>query len=285
MIHYYFFKNVITNLDNDILEKLEFDDNLVFNLANFNNTPSFYSLFHITRNDKYKIQNYFDGMEFNSFIVECMINLQKNNNYKQLLFLYAMVTHRTLNDYLYPYVNALKSSDYSFTTAINMLDFYDAKRNGFDVTKDSIVKEFHDSFVYYDYMDELIRYPMVKAFKLMSSESYFKRCYRKKKTFYKKYAKVKYRMVLLKLWSLFFRKHGIIPTDFPYRKKIDTKLLNVKKDHYKIGEREYCDSLDEILKNALKDSLTIISAINSYLFDNNDQKIRKIYNIPEEKKL
>ena len=58
-----------------------------------------------------------------------------------------------------------------------------------------------------------------------------------------------------------------------------------KKDHYKIGEREYCDSLDEILKNALKDSLTIISAINSYLFDNNDQKIRKIYNIPEEKKL
>ena len=285
MIHYFFFKDVISKLDSNIQNSLDYDDNLIFNFANFNTTPSFYKLFNLFKNDKYKIQNYFDSNEFNSFIVDSIINLQKDNDYKKLLFLYGMVSHRILNNYLYPYVHALKSNEYSFNIALNMLDFYYSKYNGFDVKKESIYKKFPDSFIYYDYMDELIRNPLIKNFKLMSSKEYFIRCYKKKKKFYKKYAKVRYKIIYLSIISIFYHKHGITPKEFPYKDRIDTKLLNKKKDYFKIGEKDYNDTFEEIIQKALKETTSTIQAINSYLFSNNDTKIRKIFNIPETKKL
>lgn len=285
MIHYYFFKDVVSKLDLNIQTCLDYDDNLIFNLANFNTTPSFYKLFNLYKNDKYKIQNYFDGNDFNSFIVDCIINLQKDNDYKKLLFLYAMVSHKILNNYLYPYIHALKSNDYSFNIALNMLDFYYSKWHGYDITKESIYKTFQNSFIYYDYMDELIRNPLIKNFKLMSSQAYFNRCYKKKKKFYKKYAKVRFKIIYLSLLSIFYLKHGITPKEFPYKDKLDTKLLNKKKEYFKIGEKEYNDTVEEIIQKALKETISTIQAINSYLFSNNDTKIRKIFNIPETKKL
>ena len=285
MLHYYFFKDLVDNLDKQIKENLEYDDSLLFNLANFNSTPSFYKLFNLLKDDKYAIQDYFDKDSFNSIIIESAINLQKNNNYNQLLFLYGMISHKILNDYLYPYINALKPNITSFNTALNMLDFYYAKRNEFDVTKESIYIKFNTSFKYYDYMDELIRFPMVKVCKLMSSNTYFTKCYKRKKKFYKRFAIVKYRSFWLRFTSLFYLKNGIKPKDFPYKKNIDSSLLNMKRVEYKIGDQIYNDNLDEIINKALKESLSIIKAINSYLFENNESKFRKIYNISPNKKL
>lgn len=285
MIHYYFFKDVIENLDNSVKTKLEYDDNLIFNFANFNSSPSFYKLFNFIKNDKYSVQDYFDKEDCNSIIVESAINLEKNNDYKKLLFLYGMIAHKTLNNYLYPYINSLKSNTYSFNTGLNMIDFYYSKRNGMDVTKESIYKKFKDSFVYYDYMDELIRYPMVKICKLMASETYFTKCYKRKKKFYKKFAKVKYKIVWLKFISLFFHKNGIAPKEFPYRKNVDTNLLNMKKIEFQLGENIYNDNIDELINKALKDTLNRIKAVNDYLFSHVDKNFRKIYNISLEKKL
>ena len=119
----------------------------------------------------------------------------------------------------------------------------------------------------------------------MSSESYFTRCYKKKKKFYKRFAKVKYKAFLLSFYSLFYRRRKILPKEFPYRKKIDTNLLNVKKAFFKIGEFEYNYTIDELVNKALKDAVNKIKALNSYLFDNNENKFRKEFNIPEEKKI
>ena len=285
MLHYYFFKDVVEKLDNSIKSKLEYDDNLIFNFANFNTSSLFYKIFNPFKNDKYNIQNYFDKDTFNSIIIDSAISIQKNNDFNKLLFLYGMIAHKTLNDYLYPYVNALKSNTYSFNDALNMLDFYSAKRNGLDITKESIYKIFKDSFQYYDYMDEVIRFPMIKTCKLMSSFTYFTKCYKRKRKFYKKYARAKYRIVWIKFISIFYRKHSLSPKEFIYKKKIDTNLLNVKKVEFKIGEKIYNDNLDELINKAVKESLNIIRAVNSYLFDNNDKKLRQIYNIPQTKKL
>ena len=52
MLHYYFFKDVVENLDNSIKSKLDYNDDLLFNLANFNTTPAFYKLFNLFKNDK-----------------------------------------------------------------------------------------------------------------------------------------------------------------------------------------------------------------------------------------
>lgn len=285
MIHYYFFNDLVSKLDSNILQKMDYDDNLIFNIANFNTSPSFYKIFNLFKGDKYKIQNKFDNNEYNSFIVDCIINLQKENDYKKLLFLYGMVSHRILNNYIYPYIYTLKSDEYSFNRALNMLDFYLSKWNSFDVTKESIYKKFSEAFTYYDYMDELIRNPMVKDFKLMSSQEYFKKCYKNKKKFYKKFAKVKYKSIYLSLVALLYHKNGLSPKEFPYKDRIDTRLLNKKKEFFKIGDKEYNDTFEEMIQKAQKEALNTISAINSYLFSNNDVKIRKIYNIPETKKL
>ncbi len=285
MIHYYFYKDVLDKLDNEIKEKMDFNESLLFNYANFNSSPTFFKLFNFFKIDKYGMQNNFDGVNFNNFIVDCAVVLNKENKFNQLQFLYGMMAYRILNDYLYPFINTLKSNDYSFNIALNMIDFYFAKRNGFDVTKESIYEKFPDSFIYYDYMDELIRFPLVKNFKLMSSESYFKRCYKKKKKFYKRFAKVKYKAFLLSFYSLFYRRRKILPKEFPYRKKIDTNLLNVKKAYFKIGEFEYNYTIDELVNKALKDAVNKIKALNSYLFDNNENKFRKEFNISEEKKI
>ncbi len=285
MIHYYFFKKVVDNIDKSIMDRIDYSNDLLFNVANFNSTPAFYRLFNLFKGDKYGIYDYFKSPACNDFIIDCTISLQKNNDFNKLFLIYGMLSHKILNDYLYPFINVFKDNTYSFNTALNMLDYYYTKKDGINLTKVSICKLFPNSFTYYDYMDELIRYPIVKNFKLMSSKSYFLRCYKTKKKFYKKYAKVKYKKVLLRMWAFLFRKRVVKPNEYYYKDEIDIKLLNVKKVNYKIGENEYNDSLEELLKKALFDVVNKIKAINSYLIDNNDSKFRKEFKISPEKKL
>ena len=52
-----------------------------------------------------------------------------------------------------------------------------------------------------------------------------------------------------------------------------------------IGENTYNYSLDEVIDIALNDVLERINAFNLYLFDTNDKKLRKLYNIDELKKM
>ena len=285
MIHYYFFNDLVNRLDNQTKTKLDYDDNLLFNLANFNTSPSFYKLFNISKRDKYKVQEYFDSDDFYSFLVECAINVQKDNDYKKLLFLYAMISHKILSSYLYPYITSLKSNTYTMDVGLNMLDFYFARRHGLDVTKESLYNKFKGGFIYHEYMDELIRYPMIKICKLMSSESYFTKCYKRKKKFYRKYGVVKYKIVWLKFTSLLYRKKGTLPKDFPYKKIIDANLLNVRRKEFILNDKTYNGTIDDLYEKAIKDSIEAIKALNLYLFDNNDKLFRKLFKIPEKKAL
>lgn len=284
ILNYYFFKKVIDKLDDNIKSNLRYDEDLLLNLSNFKSSPLFFDIYKLKNDRKYNMYENFHSELFDEFLIECAINLEKENSYKKLLLFYGMLAHHVLESHIDPYLNALKSDDYDIRYAENMIDYYYSKKLELDIIKKPLNDKFPQAFLYLDYMDELIHNPMIKVFKLMSSKNYFKKCYKKLRRFYSSSKMSLIKRMNYPLWDL-FRKNKIKAKSFYYRDDIDTKLLNMEKNEYQIGENTYNYSLDEVINIALDDVLERINAFNLYLFETNDKKLRKLYNIDELKKM
>lgn len=265
-LHYIFLKKVTLKLDPMILNELEYDDNLIFNLSNFKNIGNFYSLKSFK--DKYNFTSNLND-KFNEFIVECLLNIEKHNDYNQLYFVYALISSYTLEKYINEYIESLNNDKLNDEEINKMIDFSIASENNIDISKNNLYKIFKNSFNYYDYMDNLIHNPCIRLFKFLASTNYFKKCYKNKKKYYKKFMNYNLRYPIHKFISLIFKsKKRVKDMIYKDNRLNDLKLID-----------------DNTLDLALNDVLNQIKAINEYLFDDKESDLRKIYNIENDKKI
>lgn len=265
-LHYSFFKKVTEGIPNYIKKEIEYDDDLIFNLSGFNDIGYYYSLKSFK--DKY---NFSDSLKekFDEFIVECIIKLSKENDYESLYFLYAMISNNVIDKYLNQYVDSVKGNKLRKEKLYKMIDFSIASKDNFDIKNNNLYKRFKKSFNYYKYMDNLIHEPCIGTLKFLASTEYFKRCYKKKKKFYKSFTNYNIRYPYHKFISLLFRTKKNI-NDFIMKDNRNIDLILIS---------------DKTINKALDEVLEYIEAINEYLFDLKESNLRKLFNIKKEKKL
>lgn len=265
-LHYAFFKRVTEGLDDYIKKEIEYDDNLIFNLSGFNNIGNYYSLKSFK--DKYKFS---EGLNenFDTFITECLLNISKNNDYQKLYFLYALISSHVLDKYLLDYIESIEGKNLSKEKLYKMIDFSIASIDKVDISNNNLYKMFEESFTYYDYMDDLIHEPCIMTLKFMASKEYFKKCYKKKKKFLKSFTKR----------NIFFLNHKIINVLFRSKKNTNDFIM---KDNRKI---DITLISNETLQKAYNEVKNIINEVNDYLFNFNEKGVRKIFNIPKDKKI
>ncbi len=284
LTNYYFLKQIVDKLPKNIEFNKEISKDLIFNFANFNSTSYFYKKVN-KKKDKYQLFNKIYDKSFDSFYVDLLIELKKDLNPYKLLFSYGIYTNYYLTNNLKEYILKTKNSTTTLDEAYNMLDFYFANKNDdINLKKTNLRLFFLNGYNYFDYMEELIHKPLLKNYNIFNSYNYFKKSYKNKEKFYSFCTKsrVGIRKILFKLFSRIYK----INTKFYfYNDKIDTKLINLQRNKFEINDKTYELSLEEYINEIKKEVLKIISDINDYLFYNNDKKIRKLFNIPDEKNL
>lgn len=289
MLSYYFLKQVLDVQPNRIKEKLEYDKDLLFNLSTFNDLGSFYRLFQPLKKDKYKLHEMLQTDTFHEFIYECILICKKNNDYNQLLFIYAMVSSYVLKNHILPYLSVRLSKKLTYTKACTMIDYYYASsRDSLNLTKLSLSDYFPTAFTYYDWMEELIHKPFIKTFKFFCTKPYFMKCY-KKKRFYFTYctrSKTKLKLIPFKLYDWILNHRGQPKAShYIYTSKISTSLFNLNKKPYLVGEETYNYCFDDIISNALSETKQYTDAINLFIsFDQEKPLLRMLHIECETKK-
>ncbi len=279
MLHYYFLKQVIEKLPYNIKNNLEYDNDLLFNLATFNDLGLFYKIFNPIKKDKYRLNEKLESDKFNDFILECIYICKKNNNYQQLLFIYAMISHNILHRHISEYLSIRLSKKLRFDTACNMIDYYYTKANdNIDLTKVALTDYFPNGFIYHDFMEDLIHKPFIKVFSFFCTDSYFNHAMKMKKCFYSHFNRSKTRIKLIpyKLYDIIFNHRGKPKASlYLYTSKVDTSLFNLRKKPYLIGENTYTYSLEDVINNALNETKRWIDAIHQFISYDNDKLLKK----------
>lgn len=273
-INYYFFKEVLSNVNESIVSEFIYDDSLIFNFSNFLNIPYFAYAYSLFKKDKYNLYEKMNN-DFYDFFLDCVIQLNMKNDYKRLFFLYALITTKTLHEYLTPYITKYKEKDETIDDIYNMLDYYYAYSSGIDLTKESLYQVFNNAYTYYDYVDNLIHYPIVKNYHVMASKNYYLKAYKRFYKYCKHDSAASNKKFFHKLFDTLFR-HGIKHKQyFVYTAKLNTSVLDRKSDN----------NLNQVLKLAKEASLARIHAMNDYLFTKNTKLFKKTFNIKEDKKI
>lgn len=283
MTQYYFLKDIINSLPLNVKNNLKYNNSLLFNVATFNDCGIFYKLFNPIRKDKYKINDKIHSQLFNDFIIECSYQCKKNDNYKQLLFLYGIITNHILKENIDKYLSIRLNKKLTYDKACNIIDCYYAKLNdNLDLTKVSITDYFKDGFKYTDYMESMIHNPCIKVFSFFCTKTYFSHSLKIKKLYYKYFtrSKTKIKLFPYKIYDLIFNHRGKPKaTSYIYTKKIDANLFNFNKKPYLINDITYNNSLDDVINDAKGQALEIIKSLNSYIFydkDNFKEYLKKL---------
>ena len=263
IIKYYGFQYVLNKLPNEIKEKLSYDDSLLFSLISFKSSPRFYS-----KKDKYDIFNKINNESFKNIIIDSTISLFTDNDFNKLLFLYGLVISDEIDNYLNQYLNQI-SKDYSLNESINMADKIIADKYEFNT--DDLIKNYPDSFIYYDYMDELIHLLFIKYYNFFGSTNYFKIAYRKMKKFYKNKTKPK-------IFNLEINESR-------YFDKYSTVIFNKNREEYIINNKNYHYDFNDFIDFIYSKIYDKINAINAFLFDNINDLFIKEYNIDPDIKI
>lgn len=271
-LNYYFFKDVVSNIKESILQEFIFDDSLMFNFSNFVNMPYFAYAYNIIRKDKYNLYEKLNN-QFDDFFIDCIIQLNMKNDYKRLFFMYALISTKTLHDYLDPYINKYKEPEETIDDVYNMLDYYFAYTENFDLTKEPLFTKFPDAYSYYNYVDDLVHYPIVKNYHIMASKNYLIKAYKRFYIYCKYDSSDSSKSFTHNLFDKLFRRGLKHKQYFLYTSKLNTSILDRKQD----------DNLNQLLKLAKEQTLLKINAMNDYLFTKNTKLFRKTFNIPESK--
>lgn len=284
MLNYYFLKDVIKHIPEEINSELTYDDSLLFNFANFLNIPKFTYLYNPFLKDKYQLDKEFEK-DFDSFFLECAISLNQLNDYKRLLFLYSILAIHNFRYHLNPYLVAIKKEKMTLEDCYNMLDVYLSNKAQIDLTKTTLYSLFNEGFHYYDYVEDLIHKPLIRSYKFMGSSGYFTKGYKKFRHFCKKNTVGEWKRGFYRMWDSLFARKKMGKKYFLYSKKMDMDLLNLKRKEYTSKDGIATEAFTDIWNQALNDTLDQINVLNDYLFAHNENKFRKRFNIHPEKKL
>lgn len=291
MCRYYILKKYLKQIPDDILSSNEITDDILFNYADFLSTPLFYK--RNPRRDKYHIYETINKENFNSFFIETLISASKyvarceEFPYDALIFIYALILYHLEDEILIPYMEQNKSDNTDIYEALNMLDFYySSKIDGVDLRKTNLTLKYEKGFEYQEMMENIIHQPIVKCCKLLETNNYFLRAYKRKAHFYNYYTKSKFGLKKLYIYAYVkISKNGLRRFAF-YRKEIDTRLLNIAKNEFEISNNKMNYSLEEMINKYLFNKfLEYSDAISDYLIDGRNKKIKKLLNISSEKKM
>lgn len=275
--HYKFLSDLMNKIK--FKDSFNYDDNILFNFANFINVSEFYSLKSFK--DKYKFEDKLN-LCFNQFILECVIKLKFENNFNNLLFLYSFISTHVLDKYINAYINAFKRKNMSILRASNMIDFYIYSINNDD--KMNLYKTFNKSFVYTKEMDDFIREPLIKTMDFLVPKNYFIKCYKHKIKFYKCFKRFNIRYFSHKIISIISKSKYKLK-DFFYSKDIDTNILNVKREKLLIDNNESNLTLISAYDKALNEAYNYIDSINDLLFNGRDSDFKKLFNVNKDIKI
>ena len=279
MIHYYFFKNLINSLPNNIISELSLSDDKIFYYANIMSIDKYYSIFSLRR-DKVKILSKIKE-NFNQFYTNSLINISEDKNINNLIFAYSFLAYNMLEEYIGNYVNTFKPYKLNYYEALNMIDLYFYKKIFPNQKKPNIRRDFKD--LSYDYkVDKLMHSAVVKSINQTGVTPYFYRCNKKRNLFYKHYNKF-YIKPFIYLIDI-FRKNKRNKAYY-YKNKIDENLLNNSHQEFIVSNIKYNYSIDELIEYLIKEMIPTCEMINNYLADGNDKEIRIYFNIPDEKEM
>lgn len=289
-INYYFMKDCIKEIPNAVKDVFPKENSIYFNMANFSTVSIYSFIYNPFKKDKYELDLKLRSSYLN-FIVECAIllksSMEENDSYfiESLLFLYGLITTNTLSDYLYPYLKGIKKDALNLDSALNILDTYMAKKNKIDLTKESLYSLFPNAYTYYDSIEQLIRNPMVKCYRFMGTNTYYKKSYKRFNKF-AKHSKDQSRLWDYKLFDNLFRRKKNKKIYLIYTKDEDSTLLNLKKEAYIVNGIEKHESFEQLLKLAKDKAIKRIEALNNYLFiPKGEQEFREEFHIDKLKKL
>ena len=164
----------------------------------------------------------------------------------------------------------------SLDEVFNMLDYYYAYQDGIDLTKEPLYKIFNNSYTYYDYVDNLIHYPLIKEYQFLASKQYFVKAYKRFYIYAKYDSASKIKRIDNKVFDFLFRKNQKHKQLFIYKNKLNTSILD---------RRSKEDNINNIFKKAKQETIDRINAMNDYLFTKNTKLFKKKFNIPEDKKI
>lgn len=275
LTHYYFFKNSLKLIPSDIKKNLTFNNELLFNLTTFNVAPKYTYLYNPFKRNKYHLYDDIYSDKFNDYFTSVLVIMAKKNDYKKLLLVYSMVSYYVFNQELIKYIKAIKGENANIDLMLNNFDYYYLlKEENRDLSKTKITTLFKD-LDYKNYYDELIHKLLVRHFNFFGSYAFYTKGYKRFKFFYSITEKSGF------LRFLTNKKKDISK----YQKKLDEDIFNNQKKEYILDDKFQKYSFDEFVNITLDKINVYYDAINSYLFDNNEKKIRDILNIPKERKI
>lgn len=282
MLKYYFLKDLLNELPDGIKDVSSIDKNIILDASTLIDAPSFYLMFNPFKKDKYKLDLKLNSDKFMPFIYDCIQNFKKNPTNEKLILIYGLITSYVLNKNIIPYINAKLPPYMDFFTATNMIDFYYAKVKGLDLSKVDLTYEFQDGFIYRDEFEEIINRPLIKNFNFLSSKTYFIKAYKDEWIYYSYFTRSRFKIkfAILKIYDLIFshRKGKQKLSRSIIKNKIDTKILNLTKQRYIINDKEYFNSLDELIKKAHNEAFGLLTIVNNYLFYNMEIEFNNTFN-------
>lgn len=286
MTHYYFLKKLIDKLPASIHNNMEYDNDLLFNCATFTDAGIFYKIFNPIKKDKYQLNNKLKSDKFDEFILECLYICKNNNNYKQLLLIYALIAHNILEEHISKFLSVRVTRKLKYPQICNMIDFYYSKANdNIDLTKQRLTEIFPNGFTYHDFIENLINKPFIKVFSTFCTKSYYKKSLRRKDFFYTYFtrSKTKLKLIPYTIYDFLFNHRGKPKARYYlYSSKVDTSIFNLTNKPYLIGDETYNYSLDDVINNALEEAKEYVDAINLYISYDNDKQLKKIFNIADK---
>lgn len=289
MLNYYIFKDSLEYIDKQIMDKIKYDDDLLFNLSTFNDLGLFFKLFNPFKKDKYQIYKKIYNENFYSFILECIYNAKTNNNYQQLLFIYAMCSSYILKKNFDSFIKNKLNRGLTYDKACNMIDYYYAMaKDKIDLSKVKLSKLFKNSFIYHNFMDNLIHNPLIKTYKFFCSKRYFTHSMVMKGYYYSSCTTSKFKLKYIPyfLYDVFLNHLGKPKAcSYIYTKRINTSILNLAKKEYIVDNISYNYSIEDIYNNTLNEIKDWYKAINQFIFFSDEKEIRKIFNINKNEKI
>lgn len=284
LLNYYFFKDSIKNINQEIISSAKIDNNTLFKQSFFYNSCDFYNMLNPFKKNPYRIASQLKTDSSHLFFKEILIESKKSNDNELILFTYAIILSHFLNTRFKYYIDKEITRTKNRYYVEKMIDsYFFNKFEKMSLYKINIADYFFDGFNLDDKYLDFIDKPIVRSFGLFCCKTYFENAYINAYKYYDFHATkhINLKNITHFFIDLFFnhKKGKRKAITYTYHKKIDTTILNLQKKEYQYEDYIINHSIDEFYNKLLKDSKQIINALNDYYNTENLKPFYKLFPI------
>ncbi len=289
LVRYYLIKDATSYVSPSITSTIKLDNQIYFRYALFWDASDYYKLLNPFKANHYDLSNLLKGPKFTEFLKECMENAYYHSNSEEKFFCYTIFMSYVINNNYQPFIKAFTPKNKKDGYVEKMLNSYYFNSNEkMPITKLNLADYFFDSFALSESDINLIDKPLKRVFGFFRAKNYYAECYKNIKFYFNHCTKdfLGVKRITFNLYDFFLnhRKNKLKARHFLYHKKIDTTVLNLKKEPYNNGESTIDFSVDDLYKQTLKDLKIACDVLNNYFNFNQDLKaFNKYFNITKNK--